>query len=76
MDCRDDDDSIVAIQEKQQKQTTTQNDYQLLLERVRSEHTSNLKHTGADVITHMVVLMRIEERQRMFGSGSNKRSHK
>ena len=52
MDCRDDDDSIVAIQEKQQKQTTTQNDYQLLLERVRSEHTSNLKHTGADVITH------------------------
>ena len=75
MDCRDDDDSIVAIQETQQ--TTTQNDYQLLLERVRSEHTANLKHTGADVITHNGGFDAfIEERQRMFGSGSNKRSHK
>jgi len=57
MDCRDDDDSIVAIKEEQQ--TTTQND-QLLLERVRSEHTANLKHILVLMLLHiMVVLMRL-----------------
>ena len=44
---------------------------------MNSEHTANLKHTDADVITYNGGFDAfIEEKQRMFGSGSNKRSHK